>query len=496
MEDLIRFVPVAIVVGIVILLFIMGYKKAPADKAIVITGMRKAPKYLIGKAGLRIPFLERADDLYLKQVTVNVEPKRIPTKDFINVDPCAVFKVQICTKDKTRLDRAAVNFLNKSPKQIIIDIEDALAGNLREVVGTMLLVELIQEKDKFSEALVNAAGSDMANLGLEIVTCNITNISDENNAIIDLGAANLAAIKREAQINEANAHRDVEVAKAKADQESNEARIVSDTAIETQNQGFAVERARLKAVTEKEEAIAEAQRQIEAEKQRTSVEEATVNADIRRAERQSELLEKEILNEEKRLDADVRKKADADRYQREQAAGAARVEQEEQAKARRIAQEEEAKGIEAMGRARALARELEGKAEATAILERAEAMKQFGQAANLEMLIKVLPDMAREIAAPLTAISDVKIITGNADTVSGVSGQVSNVMAQIFESTKLATGIDPAEVVRAETFEGKVTKNINLTGIVPGTDVTIDDVTVTAPIVEVAEVESVVVEND
>jgi len=484
MENFESLIIPGVIILVVILIIMMGYKKAPADKAIVITGLRKAPKYLIGKAGLRVPFLERADDLYLKQVTVNVDPRRIPTKDFINVDPCAVFKVQICTKDKTRLDRAAVNFLNKSPKQIITDIEDSLAGNLREVVGTMLLVELIQEKDKFSEALVNAAGADMANLGLEIITCNITNISDENGAIVDLGAANLAAIKREAQINEANATRDVEVAKAKADQESNEARIASDVAIETQNQGFAVERARLKAVTEKEEAIAEAQRQIEDEKQRTSVEEASVNADIRRAERQSELLEKEILNEEKRLDADVKKKADAERYQREQAAAAARIEREEKAKADRVAQEEEAKGIEAMGRARALARELEGKAEATAILERAEAMKQFGQAANLEMLIKVLPDMAREIAAPLTAISDVKIITGDANTVSGVSGQVSNVMARVFESTKLATGIDPAEVVRAETFEGKVTKNINLTGIVPGTEVTVDDVTVTTPSME------------
>ena len=472
-----------VVFGVVLIIFLfLGYVKAPPDRAIVISGVRKQPRMLIGRAGVIIPFLERTDNLYLKQVTVPVHSNSIPTNDFINVNIEAVIKIRICSESET-ISRAMTNFLNKSPQEIIKDTQDALGGNMREIIGTLSLKDLSQNKDKLSEAIRKAAGDDMHALGLEIVTCNIQNVSDEKGLIEDLGMCNTADIQKEASIVRANAERDVAVARAAADKEANEARVKAQMEIAQKNNELAVREAELQKTTDTKKAEAEAAFEIQKQEQRKTIEITSTNADIARSEREVELKRKEAEVKEQALEADVKRKAEAERYRQEQEAEAGlylrtrdaeakKIEFEREAEALRIkaeaerhAQEQEAEAIKARGRAEAEAIQAKGLAEAEAIDKKAEAMKKYGLAAITEMIVGVLPEIAKSVAEPISAIGEIRIIGSDASGVAEVSSNVPVLMAKTMESVKAATGIDLEEIVRSDSFEAKTTRNINLTGL-------------------------------
>ena len=471
---------------IIVIICLLGYVKAPPDKAIIISGLRKKPKMLIGKAGIRFPFLERTDSLYLKQVTVPVISRSIPTKDFINVNIDAVIKVRICPESET-LDLAMKNFLNKSPEMIIEDLQDSLQGNMREIVGSLSLEELSQNKERFSAEIKNAADADMKALGVEIVTCNIQNVTDDQKLIENLGAYNTAEITKKAAIVKAKASRDIQVAEAGAAKEANDARVAAELEIAQRNNELDIRQAELRKISDTEQAKAEAAFRIEQETQRKTIEATSVDAEIAKSEREVELKEKEALVKERALNAEVRKQADADRYRKEQEVEADRFRKEQEASAElfKRTQEAEAKKIEAQKEAEAIKFRGEAEADATrvrgiaeadairalglaeaeAIREKAEAMKQYGDAAVIEMIVNRLPEIAKHVAEPMSRIDKVTIFGGNGQAVSGITENVPLAMAQTFNTVKAATGVDLAEIIRAETFEGKTTQNINLTGI-------------------------------
>ena len=159
------------------------------------------------------------------------------------------------------------------------------------------------------------------------------------------------------------------------------------------------------------------------------------------------------------------KKAEADKYAEMQNADAELYRRQKDAEAQQYEAEKEAAAIRAKGLAEAEAIRQKGLAEAEALDKKAEAMKKYGQAAILEMIVGVLPDIAKSVAEPLSAIDKVTVIGGNSDGVSDLAGNVPIIMGKVMESVKEATGIDMNEIIRAETFEGKTTKNINFTGL-------------------------------
>ncbi len=231
LQEVLTFLIPVIVVAAVILILAMGYVKAPPDRAFIISGLKKEPKILIGRAGIRVPFLERMDKLYLGQMTVDIKTEQsVPTTDFINVNVDAVAKVRIDpTTEGIRL--AAKNFLNKSSDQITRDLQDSLQGNMREIIGTLTLKSINTDRDSFSDQVMEKASKDMKKLGIEVVSCNIQNVTDENGLIKDLGADNTAKIKKDASIARAQAERDVAIAQAEANKASNDARVLAETEI-------------------------------------------------------------------------------------------------------------------------------------------------------------------------------------------------------------------------------------------------------------------------
>lgn len=476
-------IPVILVVLLLIVLA-RGYVKAPPDRAFIISGLKKEPKILIGRAGIKIPFFERMDKLYLGQMTVDIKTEQsVPTTDFINVNVDAVAKVRIDPSiDGIRL--ASKNFLNKNSDQITQDLKDSLQGNMREIIGTLTLKSINTDRDSFSDQVMEKASKDMKKLGIEVVSCNIQNVTDENGLIKDLGADNTAKIKKDASIARAQAERDVAIAQAEANKASNDARVLAETEIAEKNNELAIKKAELQQVSDTKKAMADAAYKIQEQEQQKVIQTATVNAQIAKAEREAELRKQEVLVTQQALEAEINKKADADRYAVEQAAAAAlakrkrdaeakRYEAEQdalskkaQAEAGKYSMEQEAAGIQARGTAEAEAIRAKGMAEAEAMEKKAEAYQKYNRAAVAEMLIDVLPDIAGKIAEPLSQIDKITIIGGgDASGVGDVAGNVPAIMTRIFESMKETVGIDLAEIVKADTYDAKVTRNVNISGL-------------------------------
>ena len=447
-----------IIIPIVVLLLIFlfaGYVKAPPNKAAIITGLSKNPRVLLGKSGFKVPFFERVDWLEVGQININVVTEDyIPTKDFINIKVDAIAQVAMEVSNNQVSAVAMRNFLNRKADDVRSMITESLQGNLREIIGTMDLKSICQDKAKFSQEVKQNAEQDMKELGIRILSFNVQNVNDKDGLIDDLGIDNRETIRKTARVAKANADRDVEVASAEAANKASEAKVAAELAIAQRNNDLEIRKAELKIGEDTKRAEADAAYEIQKQTSRKTVEIREQEADIARREKEIELQTKEAEVAEKKLDAEIRKKAEADKYAEMQNADAELYRRQKDAEAQQYEAEKEAAAIRA-----------KGLAEAEALDKKAEAMKKYGQAAILEMIVGVLPDIAKSVAEPLSAIDKVTVIGGNSEGVSDLAGNVPIIMGKVMESIKEATGIDMNEIIRAETFEGKTTKNINFTGL-------------------------------
>lgn len=424
----------AIIVIAVLIICILGYIKAPPDMAYIISGLRKKPKILIGRAGVRVPFLERVDKLIVRQISVDIKSDGyIPTLDFIGVDVDAVAKVRVRTDDEG-IKLAMRNFLNITDAHGFEQaISDSLQGNMREIIGTITLKEICNDRKKFGDEIQSKAQVDMNALGIEIISCNIQRVTDEKGLINALGQDNMSQIQKNASIAKAEAERDIQIAQAEAARQANEAQVASDTQISIRKTELAVKQAELKETSDIKKAAADAAYKIEEQKQRRSLDIASTDADIAKREKEAELAEREITLQERRLDADIRKKADADKYAAEKKAEAELYARKQEAEAKRFEQEQFAEGIKAVGAAEAEAIKAKALAEAEGIDRKAEAMKKYGEAAVVEMIMNALPEIAKNVATPLSNVDSITMYgEGNStklieDIVSSTT-QVSNGM--------------------------------------------------------------------
>ena len=494
-----------LLLGVVLLCM---YVKAPPSIAYVLSGLRKEPRVLIGTGGFKVPIIERLDKIFLGQSTVDVKTSApVPTHDFIDVMVDAVCKVRVSpTPDGMQL--AAKNFLNMTANEIAMSVKDSLEGNMREVIGAISLQGLVTDRDAFSDQIQQKAAKDMAKLGLEILSCNIQNISDQKGLINDLGADNTYKIKKDAAINKANAEKEIAIAESDAKKAANDVQVKNDTEIAERQNELAIRKADLKRVSDTKQAEADAAYEIQKQEQQKTVNERTVDAQIARTKREQVLADEEVKVTQNKLRAEVNAKADAAKYnteinaqaskfkmqtdaeaelekqKREAEAKAYMAEMEAKAvKAKADAQKyaalQEAAGIEAKGKAEAAAKQAvleaeaegiraKGDAEAEAMDKKAEAYKK-SEFAKLEMVLEmhktVLPQVAENVAKPMSQIGDVTIYGQSGGEVAGISQNVPVVMQRTFDIVKDVTGVDLGDVMKAETIDAKVNKNVSISGI-------------------------------
>ena len=502
MEINIGIIVIVVLVIAVLAILASGYVKASPNKAYIISGIKREPKVLIGRAGIKIPFLEKKDELILKQISIDIKTNGyIPTKDFIGVDIDAVAKVRVLTQRDvtvnakgevvagadpnkritTEMANAAMkNFLNMNEDQIRDALTDSLQGNMREIIGTQCLKELCNDRKTFGDEVQAKAQKDMNALGIWIESCNIQKIEDENNLITALGQDNMSQIQKDASVAKAQADRDVAIARAQAQKDANDAQVIAETEIAQKQTELAIKKAELKKESDIKKAEADAAYKIQEEEQRKTVEITTANANLARQEKELELKEREVSIKEKALEAEVKKTAEANKYAAQQKADAEQYERQKRAEAElfeiqrqaeaekakseaeRFAKEQAAEAVKAAGLAEAAAVAAKGKAEAEAIqakaeaeaagiLKKAEAMKQYGDAARQQMeldTLKVyfeqLPKIAEAVAKGYTNVESIKMFGGDS---SKLAGDIMTTVTQVTDGIKESTGLDINEML-------------------------------------------------
>ena len=482
---MIKFIIIGIIVVLVVLIISLGYVKAPPDQAFIISGLRR--KVVIGKAAIKVPFLERKDFVNLKLIPIDVKTSNaVPTRDYININIDAAVNIKV-SSEKDKLELAAQNFLNMSTTQIAEIAREVLEGNMREIVGKMGLEEMVGDRQKFAELVKENAEPDLAGMGLDIVSFNVQNFFDNNNVIENLGIDNIVRIKKGAAIAkaqsekdiaqaEAEAKKDTVIAQAEAEKTSKEIQIRTATEIAQKENELSIRRSELKQEADTKKAVADAAYEIQKQEQRKTI--ATANATLAAQEKEISLQEQKAAIAEKLLDAQVKKQAEADKFAKQQQADAILYERQRQAEAEafeKIKQAEaqkvfaeadkyakeqeaeavkykalaEAEAIRAKGDAEAEAIRAKGIAEAQGIEKKAEAMAKMEKAAVMEMYFKALPDVVRAASAPLANVDKITMY-GDGNNTKLVKDIMATV-TQVTDGLKESTGIDLNDVLASFT---------------------------------------------
>ena len=481
-----------VLVGIVIILVLAsGYLKAPPDVAYVISGLRKKPRILVGQAGIKIPFFERVDKLALGAIQIDVKTKTaVPTAEYINVKVDSTVSVRV-GKEPEMIALAAQNFLNVNRETIAAKINDLLEGNIREIVGQMKLTEMVSDRKAFSDKVQNNVVPDLARFGLELVSFNVQNFSDENNVIDNLGIDNVEQIRKNAAIAKSDAQREIAIAEAANAKASNDAKVQAAEDIAKRNNDLEIKRAELKQESDTKKAQADAAMAIEAENQRKKQEIATANANLARQEKEIELKAREVEIKERALEAEIKKTAEAKKYaeqqaadaklyatqraaeadlfERERQAEAAKIEAEKKAEAEKALAEAmkvkalaEAEGERAKGEAEAAAIRAKAEAEAEGLMKKAEAMKQYGEAAMKDMQMETIKAYFEQLPAIAKAVGegyqgvDKIVMLGNDS--GQLAGNIMNTTTQISEGLSESIGIDLKSLL-AGFVGGKIANN-------------------------------------
>jgi flotillin len=412
-----------------------------------------------------MPVVEKVDVLSLELLTIDVQTPEVYTSKGVpvRVDGVAQIKVK---GDDISIATAAEQFLSKGTEEIKNIAMQTLEGHLRAILGTMTVEDIYQNRDAFAAKVQEVAAGDMANMGLGIVSFTIRDIRDNQGYLEALGKPRIAQVKRDAQIAQAEADRDAMIRSAQATQAGQEAKFAADTKIAEAQRDYQANLAQYQAAVNQRKAEADLAYDLQKFKTGQLVKAEEVQVTIIEKQKQIELQQQEILRRQKELEANVQKPADAERYRVETLANARRFQLETEAsgsaaaakatgfasadvaKATGIA---EAEAQKAKGLAEASIIEAQGKATAEAMRMKAESFKQYNEAAVVEMIIRVLPEVAGKISEPLSKTERMVIINsgnGNGGGASKLTGDVTQIVAQLPPVIESLTGIKFEDLIQ------------------------------------------------
>ena len=397
-----------------------------------------------------LPIIQMAQMLSLEVMTLPVNTARVYTKEGVSVSVDGIAQVKV-GRSEDAIRTAAEQFLGKSVTEIAEVALQTLEGQQRAILGTMTVEDIYRDRVTFAEQVRDVAATDMTSMGLEIVSFSIRDIQDEQGYLEALGVRRTAEVKRDAAIGAAEAERDAGIKEAQADQQRQAAKFAADTAIALSERDFQTEKAAYDQEVNARRAEAELAYPLQEAKTRQRIRAEESQVEVVERQKQIEVQEQEVARREKELDATVRRPAAADRYKLETLAEGerARVVAEARAEAEAITLrgEADASAIVARGQAEAEATRAQGLAEAEAMTKKADAWKEYGQAAMIQQLFESLPQVASAVAQPLAKTDSIVVISNGGESGAGagaskVTQDVSNTIAQLPALVEALTGVD------------------------------------------------------
>ena len=459
-------VVIVIVVFLLLYMVFSRYTKVGPNQVLVVSGIKHREQDGT-KVGFRIvkgggtfvwPIFEKVDILSLELLTIDVQTPEVYTSKGVpvKVDGVAQTKVK---GDVISIRTAAEQFLGKSTDEIRNIATQTLEGHLRDILGTMTVEEIYQNRDAFAQKVQEVAAGDMANMGLNIISFTIRDIRDGQGYLDALGKPRIAQVKRDAIIAQAEADRDSQIRSAQAKQAGQEAQFAADTKIAEAQRDYQSNVAQYQATVNQQKAQADLAYDLQKFKTGQLVKAEEVQVSIIETQKQIELQQQEIMRKQRELEATVQKPADAERYKVETLANAKKFQLETEAagaasatKATGFAGADvtratgmaEAEANKARGLAEASVIEAQGRATAEAMLAKAESFKQYNEAAVIEMIVRVLPEVAGKISEPLSKTEKIVIINsgnGPGGGASKLTGDVTTIISQLPPVLESLTGV-------------------------------------------------------
>ena len=433
----------------IVIILLMLWKKAPQDKAIVVTGLKR--RVISGSGGIVIPYLEQISRISLENIKVEVKTHESLDSNGVPIDTDGVAIIKVNSDPKSVL--LAVEQFNTGREKETINViketvQDVLEGKLREIVSKMTIEEIYKDREMFANEVENVAKADLEKMGLDIKTFTIRDIDDTKGYLTALGAKQIAEVKKNAAIAEAEAERDRMQKTSEAKRLGTEAQLKAETQIALAKKEKELRIQAYKEEEQKAQAKADYAYEVEQNIVKKNVIEALKNTQLFEEQRQTEIAMQQALKQEKELEATVKKVAEAQKYKEQQEADAKRYTIIRNAEA-------EAESIRIKGAAEAEATRIKGqaiaeamKAEAEAMREKAEAYKQYGEAAIVQMIVEKLPDIAKNIAEPLAKTEKMVIIdNGSGNGAAKVTQNVSKMVSEVPQVVESLTGINLIDLI-------------------------------------------------
>ncbi|HTV40386.1 MAG TPA: SPFH domain-containing protein [Candidatus Sulfotelmatobacter sp.] len=467
-DTTITIVAIVIIFVLFMLLYMVlsRYTKVGPNQVLVVSGIKHKAEdgtrvgYRIVKGGGTFvwPIFEKVDVLSLELLTIDVQTPEVYTSKGVPVKVDGVAQIKV-KGDDISIRTAAEQFLGKATDEVRNIATQTLEGHLRAILGTMTVEEIYQNRDAFASKVQEVAAGDTANMGLTIVSFTIRDIRDSQGYLDALGKPRIAQVKRDAQIAQAEADRDATIRSAQANQAGQEAKFQADSKIAEAQRDYQSNVAQYQAAVNQKKAESDLAYDLQKFKTGQLVKAEEVQVSIVEKQKQIELQQQEILRRQRELEATVQKPADAERYRVETLANAKKFQLETEAagsasatkatgfasadvsKATGIA---EAEANKARGLAEAAVIEAQGKATAEAMRVKAESFKQYNEAAVIEMIVRVLPEVAGKISEPLSKTEKMVIINsgnGPGGGASKLTGDVTTILSQLPPVLESLTGV-------------------------------------------------------
>ncbi|HEY7210612.1 MAG TPA: SPFH domain-containing protein [Bryobacteraceae bacterium] len=462
---------IAIVVVLVLLLLMSAmatlFRKAGPHEALIVYGLR-GTRIVKGRGTVIFPMIESFRQLSLQLMSFDVAPQQdLYTKQGVAVTVEAVAQIKV-KSDPESIQTAAEQFLTKTDQAREGLIRLVMEGHLRGIIGQLSVEQIVKEPEMVGDRMRATCADDMSKMGLEVVSFTIKEVRDKNEYITNMGRPDIARIKRDADVAAAEAERDTAirradatraaaVAKAQADQERVLAEALSMAKQAEATRDLEIKKAQYIETVKRQQAQADKAYDIQANIMQQQVTAEAVK--VRQVEKEQEVKvqEAEILRHEKELIATVLKNAEIEKQRIEMLAEAAR-------RKMTIEAEGVAFATRAQGEADAEIILKKGEAEAKAMNVKAEAYQEWNQAAVADKLITGLPEVVKAMAAPLSNIDKITIVStgdGNAAGINKITGDMTKIAAQIPALFETLSGIPMSELL------GKVRGIGDRTGIAP-----------------------------
>ncbi len=466
----------------IILVYIAKYKTVGPDEALIVTGSYLGSKnvhtddsgnrikIIRGGGTFVLPVFQQAEPLSLLSSKLEVTTPEVYTEQGVPVmaDGTAIIKIGGSISE---IATAAEQFLGKSKQDRENEAKEVLEGHLRSILGSMTVEEIYKNRDLFSQEVQRVASEDLSKMGLVIVSFTIKDVRDNNGYLDSLGKPRIAQVRRDADIATVEAEKETRIKNAEASKEAQKAELERATEIAEAEKENQLKVAEYRLEQDRAKAQADQAYELQTARSKQEVMEQEMQVKIIERQKQIELEEKEILRRERQYDSEVKKKADADRYAIEQQAAADKARQLAEADAEKYRIEAkaaaEAEKVRLDGQANADSKRaqgeseadiirLKGLAEAEAKRKIAEAFEHYGEAAMLDMVIRMIPEYAKQVAEPLSNIDKITVVDtggGEGGGANKVTSYATDLMATLQESLKATSGIDVKEML--ENYSGK-----------------------------------------